>query len=344
MFGLLGGQFGAMLPAAQGILGGMHQPIADNRNALMGMGAALMSGPMATAGPQIAEALQRGGLVDQRAMALRAEQLEAERKRQEGLAMAQKLGLDPVFANSPALLNQIAAQKYGPQEAKAKSLSDYLTPEEMRAAARRQYLGEGKTENMPNAPSGYRYKPDGTLEPIPGGPAGEGKPLTAEQGKSATFADRAEHSESVVSQFEHLGTNRTFRVHEQYSDQVESGRAGVIASGLNAAAAGLGAKVGQAALTPEQQRLRRAENDFLTAILRKESGAVIGATEFPQERVKYFPQPGDGPAVLADKREARRIAIEGLKREAGHARSSLGSGGTSRADLEAEARRRGLIP
>lgn len=65
------------------------------------------------------------------------------------------------------------------------------------------------------------------------------------------------------------------------------------------------------------QKYEQARNNFITALLRDESGAAIGTEEFNRYEKELFPQPGDGAAVIKQKREARRIAIEGMKKAAG---------------------------
>jgi hypothetical protein len=52
-------------------------------------------------------------------------------------------------------------------------------------------------------------------------------------------------------------------------------------------------------------------------VLRKESGAAISQSEFDKEDQKYFPQPGDGPGVRAQKQKARELAIKSLEIQAG---------------------------
>lgn len=69
----------------------------------------------------------------------------------------------------------------------------------------------------------------------------------------------------------------------------------------------------------DSQQLRQAENNFLLAVLRRQSGANITDSEFAREAERYFPQANDGPKVLADKAQNRRTAIEGLMNEAGPA-------------------------
>jgi hypothetical protein len=63
----------------------------------------------------------------------------------------------------------------------------------------------------------------------------------------------------------------------------------------------------------------QAKRDFINAILRRESGAVIADSEFANADLQYFPQPGDTPEVLAQKAANREAAIQGVKRSAGPA-------------------------
>ena len=62
----------------------------------------------------------------------------------------------------------------------------------------------------------------------------------------------------------------------------------------------------------EQRQVRQAQREFTTAILRRESGAVISPSEFQSAAQQYFPQPGDSPEVIEQKRQARQRSIQGL--------------------------------
>lgn len=61
------------------------------------------------------------------------------------------------------------------------------------------------------------------------------------------------------------------------------------------------------------QLARQAGDEFLQAILRKDTGAAITADEQDLYGKTYLPQPGDGPAVLAQKKAARARAVEAMK-------------------------------
>ncbi len=73
----------------------------------------------------------------------------------------------------------------------------------------------------------------------------------------------------------------------------------------------------------ERQMAEAAQGDFIGATLRYESGAAVPPAEFEMQRVRYFPQPGDSPEVIAFKAELRRNAIEALQRSAGQAASGI---------------------
>jgi hypothetical protein len=67
----------------------------------------------------------------------------------------------------------------------------------------------------------------------------------------------------------------------------------------------------------KQNNYEQAKENFITAVLRKESGAAIGQTEFATEERKYFPQVGDSDSTIKQKQEARRLAISAMRQIAG---------------------------
>lgn len=62
---------------------------------------------------------------------------------------------------------------------------------------------------------------------------------------------------------------------------------------------------------------QQAQRNFVNAVLRRESGAVISDEEFANAAQQYFPQPGDSPAVVAQKAQNRMTAIAGVRRASG---------------------------
>jgi hypothetical protein len=81
----------------------------------------------------------------------------------------------------------------------------------------------------------------------------------------------------------------------------------------------------------EFQQYMQAARNFINAVLRRESGAVISPTEFDEAYKQYLPRPGDGSAVLKQKEQNRNIAYETFKKAAGAAYQPLGEllGGTA---------------
>lgn len=67
------------------------------------------------------------------------------------------------------------------------------------------------------------------------------------------------------------------------------------------------------------KRQEQAESNFLSAVLRKESGAAISLSEREEASKQYFPREGDTPEVLRQKAENRALAIEGMRAGAGPA-------------------------
>ncbi|ANL02703.1 hypothetical protein [Rhizobium phage RHEph18] len=131
-------------------------------------------------------------------------------------------------------------------------------------------------------------------------------PLTApkapsnEQLNAAGFADRMHSAGGLLDKYEQQGLNAT--------DQFLTGSPfipGFIGNSI----------VGKT--NPDYQLFDQARRDFINAQLRRESGAVIGPDEFNNANKQYFPQPGDSKAVIEQKREARRLAIESMARSAG---------------------------
>jgi len=139
------------------------------------------------------------------------------------------------------------------------------------------------------APNGMSIatNPDGTVNITQGGAP---KPLTSDQAKNAGFLKRALPSHQIINNLEKEGTSSTNKLLS--SDYVPFGNYG---------------------LSANAQKFGQAKRDFVNAILRRESGAVISPSEFENADKQYFPQPGDGPEVIAQKRANRENAIEGLR-------------------------------
>jgi len=69
--------------------------------------------------------------------------------------------------------------------------------------------------------------------------------------------------------------------------------------------------------TPAFQRATVWANGFLTAVLRKETGAAVTEAEWQIYGPMFLPMPGDDESAIADKRQMRRIAMDGIKKGLG---------------------------
>jgi len=141
--------------------------------------------------------------------------------------------------------------------------------------------------------------------------------LTETQSNATAFGMRAKESNALLNQLEKSGTKDTGITRSAISgtvgmtpfigDKLEQG----VSSAMNILPTYLGGP------NEAQQKTDQARRNFVTAVLRKESGAVISPSEFAGEAQKYFPQPGDGPEVIQQKQDARELAIRALETQAG---------------------------
>lgn len=160
----------------------------------------------------------------------------------------------------------------------------------------------------PEAAPGVRVAPAKTVKE---------EDLTEQEGKALNFALRMIDSDNIANELEQEGTLTT--------DAVSNFFVGVARAFPTVAGGNLAEQLENAfnvvarSMTPEEQRLARAQLDFVTAVLRSESGAEIKTSEFPAEYRKYFAMAGDegNSKLLADKKRARQNAIKGMKAKAG---------------------------
>ena len=124
------------------------------------------------------------------------------------------------------------------------------------------------------------------------------KDLTGEQGKAAGFVKRMVEAEKLISQ----------------PSSKESPSA---AESLAGSVPFAGDYLSNQARSPERQMTYQAQQDWVRAKLRKESGAVIGKDEMADEIRTYFPVQGDSQEVIAQKAQSRRVAMDGINGEAG---------------------------
>ena len=153
-----------------------------------------------------------------------------------------------------------------------------------------------------------------------GGPrqlVGKGTALTESQGAAAAYGIRMKEANSILTPLEKTGVKNTGLISNVVGsavgivpligDKLE----GMSGSVFNALPQVLGG------LSPEQQQVAQARINFITAVLRKESGASISPSEFTTAEKNYFPKPGDDAPVVAQKQKARDLAIKTMEMQAG---------------------------
>lgn len=66
------------------------------------------------------------------------------------------------------------------------------------------------------------------------------------------------------------------------------------------------------------QQYKQAEDEFINAALRRESGAAIQPSEYDRFEKIYFVRPGDTPATIRQKQQARTRVVSGFRVAAGN--------------------------
>lgn len=138
------------------------------------------------------------------------------------------------------------------------------------------------------------------------------KALTETQGNATAFGMRARESADIINDLEN---NKTFGItaNVMQGPADAANRLPIVGGALSAPLAA-GANL---FTSGDQQKYQQAKRNFISANLRKESGAAISPQEYESEDKKYFPQFGDSAAVIEQKRKARETAIEALRIQAG---------------------------
>lgn len=84
--------------------------------------------------------------------------------------------------------------------------------------------------------------------------------------------------------------------------------------------------LGSVLVSDTVRQQRQAERNFVNAVLRRESGAVISDSEFANAAKQYFPRPGDDKKTLEQKAAARSTALVGIAKAAGPAWDGTNTG------------------
>jgi hypothetical protein len=165
-----------------------------------------------------------------------------------------------------------------------------LNPDEVKTlglpAGNYQMAPDGQIKQIGDAqPQMTVYGPDG--QPIM--VQGNGKPMTEGQSKDTVYSTKAK------------GALDAF---EPYADALTD---------FASSAGGELPVVGNYLKSPEYQMAEQAGEEFLSAVLRKETGAAITKEEQSLYGNMYLPRPGDKKEVLEYKRAARQRALAAIE-------------------------------
>jgi hypothetical protein len=170
----------------------------------------------------------------------------------------------------------------------------------------------------------------GQAQPImAGGQAIAGSPkLTETQSNATAFGMRAKEANKIVTALEDKGITNTGIIRSAISGTVGMAPfvGGKMEQGVQSAMNVLPGAMGGP--NEPQQQTDQGRRNFISAVLRKESGATIPPDEYANEEKKYFPQVGDGPKVIKQKQEARELAIKALEIQAGPGAKQIRALGT----------------
>jgi len=150
---------------------------------------------------------------------------------------------------------------------------------------------------------------------VPGQPIRDmsGKPIAG----NVQLADKKEPTESQANAFTYYSRmEESDKIIRDLNGKYDPYKINIKTSGKTALIPG-GQDVANYFLSENDQKVEQAQRNFINAVLRRESGAVISPDEFSNANTQYFDQPNDKPGVLKQKAANRKTAIEGIKRAAG---------------------------
>ena len=184
-----------------------------------------------------------------------------------------------------------------------------LSPEE------RQRILEQINQGVP-APEALQ--PD-WYDPI--GPQGnlstEGMVQTA-QAEGETATDALPYGDAKLTEGQSKDINyyrRGFSANQELSDPKLEAALGQFTDSF----AGNFGALGRVFQDEDYQKGKRAANEFLAMVLRKDTGAAVTNQEFELYAPMYIPMPGDKPGVIEAKRNARRQFLAGMEMGSGTA-------------------------
>lgn len=277
------------------------------------------SGPLAGINPRLVQAMASDRIGDgtKKIIGLMLQHQMSE----QGVTMQDLGGAIGVFDKRGNLVRQIAKTEpvkqpdfgvvskvdgeevYGWRDPRNKSV-DVFTPPGAANAAPATVMGpDGKQQPIPTGVDRKLYKSEMTK--IAADAAGGKK--TETQANSENYGNRMEDAEGNLKSFEPAIAQNGWGT---FKDRALRGMSEPAYSPIPRGATNW-------AVSNDYQRFEQAKSQWITAKLRKESGAAIGKEEFDREDREFFPQAGDSADVIAQKQQARAVALGGMKKGAG---------------------------
>ena len=143
----------------------------------------------------------------------------------------------------------------------------------------------------------------------------EGKKPTEGERNAAGFAQRMEFSEEKIKEIENKVAEERLagkNVGDPYATARTEFLGGVPL---------VGGYLQTKGSSIQQNLYRQAQENWVRANLRKESGAAIGKEEMEREIATYFPTAGEitKPEIVAQKAQARQVTMDSMRKAAGNA-------------------------
>lgn len=216
---------------------------------------------------------------------------------------------------APQLINRGDRQEFAKPQAGA-SFTMGMSPSERDASVRgwagnslaRERLAfdkSGGADGGQKAPAGYRWKPDGSMEAIPGGPAA-GNKLTESEGKSTLYLSQMREATKALK-----------GIGDEVSPMMISATGSPFTNWM---------------ASGTQQKAGQAQRQWAEAYLREKTGAAATAGEVENNIKTFFPVFGDSAAVIAQKKGARADAEKAMEIPAGRGATRIGAGASGEWD------------
>ncbi len=219
-------------------------------------------------------------------------------------------GLRAIFGNKSSA--EIEAERARAGASRASAASSYASAAKARADMERDVrTGDLAVVTGPDGTVNIVNKRERTAEQVTGpngqpfvkgSAGGANRTMTEGQAKANIFGTRMAEANKIFDDLAQQGVSTVSQIKRA-------------ADAVPLIGPGLGALANSMVVSPAEQQLEQAQRDFINAVLRRESGAVIADSEFANAAQQYFPQPGDSRQVIDQKRRNRERAAELLLME-----------------------------